>query len=68
MPKYKKKRFNLGTILVGMGLDPFKDGKKRCPKCGNYFEACSLCRGQHNHQRCISDDVCHECTMKKKWG
>ena len=34
-----------------------------CPKCGKEFEPCYLCSGQYPHQRCVNDDICHECFM-----
>ncbi|MBV5346754.1 hypothetical protein JZU46_00770 [bacterium] len=73
MPEYKKKQYNVDTLIVGMGLEPIPwwgdytpQDMKRCPDCGNYFEPCSLCRGQYSHQSCISDNICHGCTIKKK--
>ena len=38
-----------------------------CPKCLKEFEACYLCRGQYTHQRCVNDEMCHDCFMINKW-
>lgn len=52
---------------------PLNHGRREmmiCPKCGKEFEACYLCRGQYNHQQCVNDEMCHDCTMidKEKHG
>lgn len=35
----------------------------KCLKCSKECELCYLCRGQYPHQRCVDDDICHECFM-----
>ena len=43
-------------------------GNNECPKCGVLFEACYLCRRDERHQRCVKDDMCHDCIMLEKYG
>lgn len=40
MSKYKKKQYNLDTIIVGMGLNPFECKQRMLKKGYNMYTTC----------------------------